>query len=76
MQRSAPEVLRSLRTSGRSGSLRACLEGEEEGKPYCHTAGLLSGGSRRLRSQIRDDHKNNSHLCMVLLRSQALLSAL
>lgn len=75
MERSAPEALRSLRTSSRAGSLRACLEGMEEGKPCSHTAGLLSGGSLRLRSQIRDEHKNNSHLCMVLM-SQALLAVL
>lgn len=43
-----------------------------------HTAGLLrrAEGSRSLQNQIRDDQKNNSHLCLVLLTSQARPSAL
>lgn len=31
MERSAPEALRSLRTSSGAGSLRACLEGVQDG---------------------------------------------
>lgn len=47
-------------------------------EPRPHTAGLLRGaeGSRSLQNQIRDDQKNNSHLCLVLLMSQACPSAL
>lgn len=61
------------------GTESQSLPGGQAGwEPHSHTAGLLRGaeGIRSLQSHIRDDQKNNSHLCLVLLMSQARPSAL